>query len=120
MGYVEAGFPSVAEEELLDVISLDKYLITNRQATFLLEVSNDSMIEAGINPGDLVLVERGKSPKIGDVVVAEVDGNWTLKRFDKSKGRVVLVPANIKYKPIYPENTLSIGGVVVGVVRKYQ
>ena len=59
LGYVEAGFPSAAEEELLDVISLDKYLIINRQATFLLEVSNDSMIEAGIHPGDLVLVERG-------------------------------------------------------------
>jgi len=120
LGYVEAGFPSAAEEELLDVISLDQYLIANRQSTFLLEVSNDSMIEAGIHPGDLVLVERGKNPRIGNVVVAEVDGDWTLKLYDKSNGKVVLLPANRKYSPIYPESSLSIGGVVVGVIRKYQ
>lgn len=119
LGIVEAGFPSPAEEELLDTISLDQYLIKNREATFLLEVSNDSMIDAGIQPGDLVLVERGREAKNGRIVVAEVDGEWTLKRIDKRNGRVVLLPANPKYKPIYPRESLNVGGIVVGVVRKY-
>lgn len=120
LGFVEAGFPSPAEEELLDTISLDEYLVKNKEATFLLEISSDSMIDAGIHPEDLVLVERGMEPKGGDIVVAEVDGNWTLKRFEKKNGRVILVPENKKYKPIYPKESLNIGGVVVGVIRKYR
>lgn len=119
LGFVEAGFPSPAEEELLDTISLDEYLVKNKEATFLLEISSDSMVDAGIHPQDLVLVERGMEPKVGDIVVAEVDGNWTLKRFEKKNGRVILMPENKKYKPIYPKESLNIGGVVKAVIRKY-
>lgn len=119
LGFVEAGFPSNAEEELLGTISLDQYLVKNKQGTFLLEVSNDSMIDAGIHPQDLVLVERGKEAKIGDIIIAEIDGEWTLKIFDKRNKKVVLLPANKKYKPIHPQESLNMGGVVVGVIRKY-
>lgn len=119
LGIVEAGFPSPAEEELADNISLDDLLIQNRQATFLLKVSGDSMIDAGILPGDMVIVDRGQTPKSGDIVIAEVDGAWTMKYLRKRGESVVLIPANPKYKPIRPKSELKIAGVVTAVVRKY-
>lgn len=120
LGTVEAGFPSPAEEELLDRVSLDRWLITNASATFLLQVSGDSMVNAGILPGDTVLVDRSLVPKNGDIVVAAVDGAWTMKFFYKEKGRVVLRAANPKYPPIKPRQELKLGGVVTAVIRKYR
>ena len=119
LGTVEAGFPSPAEEELADNISLDDLLIQNREATFLLKVSGDSMSGAGILPGDMVIVDRGQTPKSGDIVIAEVDGAWTMKYLRKSGESVTLLPANPKYQPIRPKNELKIAGVVTAVVRKY-
>jgi SOS regulatory protein LexA len=120
IGIVEAGFPSPAEEELLDTISLDDLLIQNREASFLLKVSGDSMTGAGILPGDMVIVDRGRPPKSGDIVIAEVDGQWTMKYLRKRGESVMLIPANVKYKPIRPERELEIAGVVTAVVRKYK
>jgi SOS regulatory protein LexA len=120
LGTVEAGFPSPAEEELADTMSLDDLLIQNHEATFLLRVSGDSMIEAGIMPGDMVIVNKGQAPKSGDIVIAEVDGEWTMKYLRKRGDAVSLIPANAKYKPIKPKNELNISGVVTAVVRKYQ
>src|SRR3990172_7824883 len=119
LGTVEAGFPSPAEEELADNISLDDLLIKNREATFLLKVSGDSMSGAGILPGDMVIVDRGQAPKSGDIVIAEVDGQWTMKYLRKRGDSVALIPANPKYKPIRPENELKVAGVVTAVVRKH-
>ena len=79
LGTVEAGFPSPAEEELVDTLSLDDFLIQNREATFLLKVSGDSMSGAGILPGDMVIVDKGQTAKNGDIVIAQVDGEWTMK-----------------------------------------
>src|SRR5690242_9262476 len=70
LGLVEAGFPSVAEEDNSNTMSIDDYLIDHKEATYILEVKGDSMIEAGINEGDLVIVERKQEPKIGDIVIA--------------------------------------------------
>jgi SOS regulatory protein LexA len=120
LGTVEAGFPSPAEEELTDTLSLDELLIQNREATFLLKVSGDSMSVAGILPGDMVLVDRGQAPKSGDIVIAEVDGEWTMKYMRKRGESVTLVPANPKYQPIRPKKELKIAGVVTAVVRKYK
>jgi SOS regulatory protein LexA len=120
LGTVEAGFPSPAEEELVDTLSLDELLIQNREATFLLKVSGDSMSGAGILPGDMVIVDRGQTPKSGDIVIAEVDGQWTMKYLRKRGSAVTLIPANPKYKPIEPKNELKIAGVVTAVVRKYK
>ncbi|MGO9377771.1 MAG: transcriptional repressor LexA [Dissulfurispiraceae bacterium] len=120
LGTVEAGFPSPAEEELADTLSLDDLLIKNPQATFLLKVSGDSMSEAGILPGDMVIIDRSLEPKNGDVVIAEVDGAWTMKYLDKQGTDVMLRPANQKYKPIKPTRELKIAGVVTSVIRKYQ
>ncbi len=119
LGSVEAGFPSPAEEELADTMTMDEYLIKNKEATFILKVSGDSMIDAGIMEGDMVIVERGISPKEGDIVIAEVDGGWTIKYFRKNGSQVYLEPANKKYKPIYPKEELNVSAVVKAVVRKY-
>jgi len=120
LGTVEAGFPSPAEEELLDTLSLDELLIQNREATFLLKVSGDSMSGAGILPGDMVIVDKGQPPKSGDIVIAEVDGQWTMKYLRKRGDTITLVPANPKYQPIKPKNELRIAGIVTAVVRKYK
>ena len=119
LGLVEAGFPTVAEETVLDTLSIDEYLINDKDKTYLLEVKGDSMIEAGIQEGDLVVAERASNPKEGDIVIAEVDGGWTMKYFRKKGNQVYLEPANKKYKPIYPEYDIKIAAVVTGVVRKY-
>jgi repressor LexA len=120
LGSVTAGFPSPAEEELQDTMSLDEYLINNPNSTYLLKVEGDSMIEAGICPGDLVLVDKGVNPKSGDIVVAQVDNEWTLKYFEKKGRAVYLRAANKKYPLIRPREELIIGGVVVANVRKYK
>tara|TARA_E500000178_G_scaffold206226_1_gene203716 strand:+ start:1275 stop:1862 length:588 start_codon:yes stop_codon:yes gene_type:complete len=119
LGTVQAGFPSPAEEELIDTINLDQYLVRNPEATYLLTVSGDSMIEAGIHPGDIVLVEKGNPPKKNDIIIAQVDGEWTMKYFGKDKQGVYLDPANKAYQRIRPERSLSIGGIVKAVIRKY-
>jgi len=118
LGIVEAGWPSPAEEELIDTMNLDEF-VGNNEATYMLEVSNDSMIEAGIMPGDLVLVERGIDPKDGDIVIAEVDGGWTIKYLRKRGKEVMLIPANKKYKPIIPTNQINVAAIVKAVIRKY-
>jgi repressor LexA len=84
LGTVAAGWPSPAEEENADTISLDDWLIENKEASFMLKVRGDSMIDAGIMPGDMVILERGRQPKNGDVVVAEVDRDWTIKYFEQT------------------------------------
>lgn len=118
LGTVEAGFPSPAEEELLDTLSIDRWLITNPASTFMLKVIGDSMIEAGILPGDMVLVDRSLNPRNGDIVIAQVDGQWTMKYFSKRGKDVTLIPANQKYRPIKPKSELNIAGVVISVIRK--
>jgi repressor LexA len=119
VGSVQAGFPSPEEEVLSDAISMDEYLIDRPDASFLLQVSGDSMTGAGIMEGDLVIIEKGRAPKTGDIVVAEVDGEWTMKYFQKQGKQIVLVAANPKYPDIRPRSELRLGGVVTAVVRKY-
>jgi len=120
LGLVEAGFPTAAEEEVLDTMSIDEYLIQNKEASYMLEVKGDSMIDAGIQEGDLVIAERtAREPKDGEIVIAEVDGGWTMKYFKKKNGKVWLEPANSNYKPIYPEYDIKVAAIVKGVIRKY-
>ena len=119
LGTVTAGFPSPAEEELADTMSLDEFLITNKEATYILKVNGESMIEAGILPGDMLLVERGAEPRDGDIVIAQVDREWTMKYFRKRGRRVFLESANKEFKPIYPTEELQIAAVVRAVIRKY-
>lgn len=119
LGSVQAGFPSPAEEELADTMSLDQYLIDNPTASYILQVSGDSMIEAGIQEGDMVIVDRSKTANSGDIVIANVDDDWTMKYFIKRGPKIFLRAANKKYPDIHPETELKIGGVVTSVIRKY-
>ena len=116
---IEAGWPSPAEEELVDTMNLDEYLIENKEATYLLRVKGDSMIDAGIRQGDLVIAERTATPKVGKIVIAEVDGEWTMKYLRRGARGLYLEAANRAYKPIYPKEDLKVVAIVRGVIRKY-
>ena len=120
LGSIQAGWPSPAEEELVDTLSLDEYLIKHPEQTYLVKVTGDSMIEAGIREGDLVLVERGRQPKHRDIVIAQIDNEWTMKYYEKAGKEVCLVAANKKYPPIKPKEELNVGGVIIAVIRKYK
>lgn len=119
LGLVEAGIPTSVDEQSTDTLSIDSYLIKDKLNTYLLEVKGDSMIDAGIQEGDLVIAERKGDPKPGDIVIAEVDGGWTMKYYRKKGSSVFLEPANREYKPIYPSYSLRIAAIVRGVIRKY-
>ncbi|MCD5381756.1 MAG: transcriptional repressor LexA [Candidatus Pacebacteria bacterium] len=121
LGLVEAGIPTMADADMLDSISLDNYLIEDKAKTFILEVKGDSMIEAHIEEGDYVIAERTEDARDRDIVVAEVDGEWTLKylRKDPAQNTIWLEPANKNYAPIHPAHSLRIAAIVKGVLRKY-
>lgn len=119
LGLVEAGFPSAAEEELLDVMNFDEYIAPNKESSYILKVKGDSMIDAGIHPGDMVVVERRANYKVGQIVVAMIDDEYTMKYLRIKNGKHYLEPANAKYKPIYPSESFRVEAVVTAVVRKY-
>ncbi|MCU0660682.1 MAG: LexA family transcriptional regulator [Candidatus Pacebacteria bacterium] len=119
LGLVEAGFPTPAEEMELDKITLDEWLIQNKDASFMLKVKGESMRDAGIRSGDYVIVERTDKAKEGQIVIAEVDGAWTMKYLRKDARGLYLEPANSAFKNIRPKETLSISAVVKTVIRKY-
>jgi SOS regulatory protein LexA len=115
---VQAGMPNAIDDSPGDALTIDDYLIEHPAHTVLVRVKGDSMMDAGILEGDLVVVEKTSSAKRGDVVVAIVDNQFTLKRLDLDRGRFVLKPENKAYPVIRPEGTLEIFGVMVGLVRK--
>jgi SOS regulatory protein LexA len=119
LGSIAAGFPTQEEEQATDAVTLDEYLVKNPDHTYMLTVRGDSMIDAGILPGDIVLVEKGPRPAQNDIVVARVDDEWTLKYYVRDNAGVRLEPANPKYKFIRPRHSLEIGGIVRAVIRKY-
>ena len=120
LGLVEAGIPTTVDEDRTNTLNLDEYLVGNmRGSIYLLEVKGDSMIDEGIREGDLVVVERRGDPKDGDIVIAEIDGGWTMKYFKKKGNIVYLKPANKNYSPIYPSYDLKVAAIVRGVVRRY-
>ena len=118
-GLVTAGLPATVEEEQVDTVNLDDFLIKNKPLTYMLEVDGDSMIDAHIEKGDMVLVERATTAKDGQIVIAEVDGEFTMKYFREKGNKRWLEPANKNYKPIYPEHSLNINAVLKAVIRKY-
>jgi SOS regulatory protein LexA len=119
LGVIKAGYPAPADSQLGDSIDFYEYLLDLPGEIFSLTVHGDSMIDAGIQEGDLVIIERDRTPLNGDIVAAVVDGEWTVKYFFKKNGAVSLVPANEKYPIIKPRDSLLIGGVVASVIRKY-
>ena len=117
---ISAGFPSPADDFKEVRISLDKELIKNKEATFYARVSGDSMIGAGLDDGDLLVIDRSSSPENGKISICFVDGEFTVKRIKKEKDKLYLIPENKKYKriEIKKENELIIWGVVEYVIKK--
>jgi repressor LexA len=118
LGFVKAGLPAPGEI-LNDTLNLEDYLIPKKSKTYLFEVDGKSMIDAHIDDGDIVIAERTNTAKDGDIVIAQVDGEFTMKYLRSKNNTVWLEPANKDFKPIYPEYELTIVAVIRGVVRKY-
>jgi len=119
LGYVKAGFPTDVAEELNDTINIDDYLINKKANSYMLTVDGDSMIDAHIADGDMVLVEKTNIARDGQIVIADVDGEFTMKYFKKNGDKIWLEPANKDFKPIHPKMYLNITAVVKAVIRKY-
>ena len=113
-GPISAGFAAPVEEQAEETISLDQYLIRDRSSTFLLRVRGDSMIDAGIHEGDLVLVQRGAEPRVGEIVVGVLDGEYTLKRLKRENGKFFFQAENKAYPEMHPREELQVAGVVRG------
>ena len=121
VGRVAAGQPVLAQENIEGHLSIDKSMIGNKTECFGLKVRGDSMINAGIMEGDLVIVSPQKNASNGDIIVALLGDDATMKRFMVENGKILLVPENDNYEPIPVNNTeeFSIIGKVIGVFRSY-
>lgn len=119
LGTIKAGYPSPAHEIDGQILNLFQ-LFNLSTASFALTVRGDSMIDEGINDGDIVIVDKRSEIKNGDIVAACVDGEWTVKFFKRIDKDIQLIPANNKYPVITPKSSLEIGGVVIHVIRSYQ
>lgn len=117
---VPAGHPVVGGDVGGESLVVDEYLVDDPSRTTLIPVKGDSMTGAGIFDGDLAVVERGRTANVGDIVVALVDGELTLKMLAKRGDETVLLPANPDYPVIKPKDALDVLGVMVGLVRKYR
>ena len=117
---VQAGVPSPADDHMEKKIDISKHLVKHPTATFFVKAAGESMLNAGIHPGDILVVDRSLEAKNGKIVIAAVDGQLTVKRLHKSKKGIFLVPENELYKPIKieEENEILIWGVVTNVLHE--
>ena len=117
---ISAGFPSPADDFKEIRISLDKELVKNQESTFYARVSGDSMLGAGIDDGDLLVIDKSLSPENGKIAVCFIDGDFTVKRIVKEKGKLYLKAENKKYKSIElsEESELIVWGIVEYVIKK--
>ena len=117
---ISAGFPSPADDFKEIRISLDKELVKNKESTFYAKVSGDSMVDAGLDDGDLLVIDRSLSPENGKIAICFIDGDFTVKRIKKEKDKFYLIPENKNYKKIRIKNedTLLIWGIVTYVIKK--
>lgn len=117
---ISAGFPSPADDYVDKKLDLNEYLIQHPSATFFVRVSGDSMINAGIESGDLLVIDRSLEVKNNCIVLAVVNGEFTLKRIKKVKDKIFLVPENSNYKPmeIKEDSGIEIWGVVTTVIKE--
>ena len=122
---VAAGFPSPADDHVEKQLDVSEFLIDHAASTFFVTLKGDSMVDVGLLPGDKVVVDRSKTPGIGDIVLAVVDREFTIKILDHGANRMPrLLPANSTgaYKPIHirPDTQFEIFGVVIGSFRRFK
>ncbi len=117
---ISAGFPSPAGDFKQERISLDKELIKNKEATFFARVSGESMVNAGLEDGDLIVIDRSLEPTNNKIAVCFIDGEFTVKRLKVKKNKIWLKPENTNYKAIEvkEDNELIIWGIVTNVIKK--
>lgn len=116
---IQAGVPRAANDVVADAIAIDAHLIDTPSRAVLLTVKGDSMADAGLVPGDTVIVKKGAPAKPGDIVVAIIDNEFTVKYLERDKAGFYLRPGNKAYSPIRAQDHLEIFGLVVGMFRKY-
>ena len=117
---VQAGFPSPADDYLEDTLDLNKYLIQHKEATFFVRAQGDSMLDAGIHSGDILVVDKSLKAISGKIVIAVVDGDFTVKRLHKYGGKITLKAENDAFDDIKitSDNELIIWGVVTSVIHR--
>lgn len=120
--HVAAGFPSPADDYVEGSLDLNEHLIEHREATFFVRAQGHSMTGAGIVDGDLLVVDRALEARDGDIVIAAIDGELTLKRLYKRQGAIRLVPENPRYQPIQLQDgqELTLWGVVTSVIHRFK
>ena len=120
-GTVVAGFPSPAEQYQEQPLDLNELLVKRPAATFFVRVQGDSMIGAGINDGDLLVVDRSLRPVSGDIIIACIDGDFTVKRYRRDKGGIRLEPSNPAFPTITlkPDQELDYFGKVTACIHRY-
>ncbi len=118
---IQAGFPSPADDYIAAPIDLNRELIAHPASTFLGRIRGDSMIDAGIYDGDLVVVDKSLNPKTGQIAVCFVNGEFTVKYIKIQKKTILLIPANKEFTPIRvtPDNDFVIWGVVTCSIRRH-
>lgn len=117
---VSAGFPSPGDDYKETKMSLDEYLINHKAATFFVRVKGNSMIDAGINPGDLLIIDRALEVKHRDIIVFYLNGEFMVKYFVRNNGKVGLFPANKHYQPyfLHGGDDFEVWGVVTTIIKK--
>lgn len=119
---VSAGFPSPADDFIDQKLDLNKYLIKNAPATFLVRVDGESMIDAGIRPGSILIVDRSLNAEDGKIIVAILDGEFTVKRIEKRNGAIILKPennsGNYKSITISEDREFEVWGVVTSIIQE--
>lgn len=120
LGYIPAGGPVLSDEFIESWFNVGSDIAKKQEGYFLLKVRGESMIDAGIFDGDIVVVDSNKIPSSGDIVVALVDNENTVKRYMHEEGKVFLKAENPEYENIYPEHELIIQGVVTALMRYYK
>lgn len=118
IGKVAAGIPILAEQNIEDELIVSKSIFKSNEELFMLKISGDSMVNIGIEDGDLVVVKKQESAENGDIVVAYIDGYATVKNFYREKNMIRLQPQNEMYKPIFT-NDCKILGIVIGCIKRF-
>ena len=119
-GRVQAGFPSPAQGEYADTIDLNRALITNPAATFCARVIGNSMVDAGINEGDLLIIDRSITPQDGNIAVCFIDGDFTVKRLSVRDDGIYMTPANAAFleMKVQEDSDFQVWGVVSHIIKK--